>query len=130
MSTPATATATMVKLSAPGLLPRNANRLAYVFGSCLREAAEPLRVAFLEQLPAGSSLRHASRLEARARIAFVDRRRRGAHNLEPVLSCALEAALRDAGWGAHDVELQLQLRGGAARPGTTVELRGWETSRS
>lgn len=124
MSPPATAPEATVKLSAPGLLPRNATRLACTFGACLREAAEPLRVAFLEQLPAGSSLRHVVRLEAWARIAFTDRRRRGAHNLEPVLRCALEAALRDAGWEAHDVELHLQLRGGAARLGTTVELRG------
>jgi len=122
VSAPATATRATVKLAAAGILPRNANRLAYTFGACLREAAEPLRAAFLEQLPTGSPLRHASRLEARALVSFTDRRRRGAHNLEPVLRCALEGALEDAGWEARDIDLDLQLRGGVSRPSTTIEI--------
>ena len=122
MSAPAAATRATVKLGAPGVLPRNANTLAYVFGSALTEAAEPLRAAFLEQLLAGSPLRQESRLEARASVAYADHRHRNAANLEPVLRAALEGALEDAGWQARKVELRVRLRGGAARPGTTVEL--------
>ena len=102
--------------------PRSTNTLAYCFGSPLREAAEPLRDAFLPQLRADSPLRERSSLEARASIAFKDRRHRAVRNFEKVLRRALEEALAAAGWEARDIELRLQLRGGAARMGTTIEL--------
>lgn len=113
-----------VVLTAPGLLPRNANTLAYRFGSELREAAKPLRDAFLAQLPVDSPLREAPSLEAWASIAFGDRRHRAAHNLEPVLLAGLEAALEAAGWRVRTVDLTVQLRQAAKQPGTTVELEG------
>ncbi len=91
-------------------------------GAPLRAAAEPIRAAFASQLPDDSPLRDVSSLQVSASIAFADRRHRAAHNFEPVLRCALEGALQDAGWGARDVELHLQLRGGAARPGTTIDV--------
>lgn len=114
----------LLKLTAPGVLPRSANTLPYCFGAPLREAAAPLRAAFLERLPADSPLRDASSLEATARVAFADRRRRAAHNFEAVLLCALHGALEDAGWRERNVNLTVRLRSGAARPGTTIELGG------
>ncbi len=125
MSARAPATRATVKLAAPGALPRNANTLAYVFGSALAEAAAPLRAVFLEQLlevGGDSPLRDLSSLEARASVAYADRRHRNVDNIEPVLRAALQGALEDAGWRARKVELRVQLRGSAARPGTTVEL--------
>jgi hypothetical protein len=103
-------------------VPPSSNRLAFVFGSALAEAAEPLRAAILERLPIDSSLRHAPSLDAEARVAFADRRHRVAGNFEPVLRAALEGALEDAGWKVRGVELRVQILGGAPRPSTTIEL--------
>lgn len=125
MSTPAVATRATVTLNVPGILPASGNTDAYVFGSPLAEAASELRAAFFEQLPDDSPLRQESRLEARATISFTDRRHRVVGNFEAVVRCVLEAALEDAGRGARDVDLHVQIRGGAARLGSTaIELGG------
>lgn len=105
-------------------VPPSTNALPYCFGAPLREAAEPFRVAFAAQLPADSPLALEGALEAEARVAFADRRRRAPSNFEAVLACGLQRALEDAGWRARSVSLTVQLRGGASRPGTTIDVEG------
>jgi hypothetical protein len=127
--TTTTRAASSVKLAAPGLLPASDNSFICAFRSELRAAADPLRVAFSEQLQVlDSPLREVLVLKALATIAFSDRRRRAAHSFEVVLLCALEGALEDVGWGARDVDLHVLLRGGVARPGSSIVLSDGEAA--
>lgn len=65
-----------------------------------------------------------TRFIATITISFPDRRRRGCHNFETIISRALWEALLGAGWidDRADLEAVVRLRRGARKPATTIRL--------